>query len=230
MKRNLITALVLCCGSALALAGPDGQCTEAQKQDCSKECAKACTESGAKVTQVSDDKSAKACTDGDKKEGCCTDVAQCPLLEPLRKLAGSWDVDMDGDGKPDGSVKYRVIANGSAVVEEEMPGTPHEMITVYTSDGKGLIATHYCGLGNQPRMRAEGGLKDGKISFEFVDGGNIKDRNQMHMDSLVLTLVDRDHAKANWSTYANGKTESHVTFDMKRAKDSGSQEKVAAAQ
>jgi len=230
MNRKLLAALVLCCGGAIAIAGPDGQCTEAQKKDCSSECAKACTESGGKITQVSDDKSGKACTDGDKKEGCCTDVAQNPLLEPLRKLAGTWNVDMDGDGKPEGTVKYRVIANGSAVVEEEMPGTPHEMITVYTADAKGLIATHYCGLGNQPRMRAEGGLKDGKISFEFVDGGNIANRDQMHMDSLVLTLVDNDHAKANWSTYANGKAESHVVFDMKRAKDEAKADKVAAAQ
>lgn len=204
MNCKHIAVLMLACGGALAmtsLGGPDGA-----------------TKTDAKTTD------SKACSDGDNAK-CCADTAQCPLLEPLRKLAGSWDVDMDGDGKPDGTVKYRVVSNGSAVVEEEMPGRPHEMITVFTSDGKNLIATHYCSMGNQPRMRAAGGLKDGKISFEFVDGGNIANRDQSHMDSLVITLIDDNHVKANWTLYADGKTSEHVAFDMKRAKE----DKVAAA-
>ncbi len=204
MNRRHIAVLMLACGGALAmtsLGGPD----DAAKAD-------------AKPAD------SKACADGDKAK-CCAETAQCPLLEPLRKLAGSWDVDFDGDGKPDGSVKYRVISNGTAVVEEEMPGTDHEMITVFTTDGKNVLATHYCSMGNQPRMRAEGGMKDGTMHFEFVDGGNISDRNQSHMDSLVLTFIDDAHVTAKWSVYADGKASEHVAFDMKRAKE----DKVTAA-
>src|SRR5262245_51156677 len=79
-----------------------------------------------------------------------------PNLETIKKLAGDW-VAVDKDGKPTDKVvsSIRVTAGGSAVREILFPGSDHEMVTMYHQEGPDLILTHYCILGNQPRMRAE---------------------------------------------------------------------------
>ena len=77
-------------------------------------------------------------------------------LERLKKLAGTW-VEADKDGKPTDKVVsvVKVTAAGSAVTETIFPGQPQEMISVYHRDGADLVMTHYCALGNQPRMKAD---------------------------------------------------------------------------
>ena len=76
-------------------------------------------------------------------------------LETMKKLAGTWLV-ADKDGKPTDQVAsvIKVTAGGSAVQETMFPGQPHEMVSIYTADGPDLVMTHYCMLGNQPRMKA----------------------------------------------------------------------------
>src|SRR6516165_1621351 len=82
--------------------------------------------------------------------------ANAQRLEALKGLAGDW-VEVGKDGKPTDRVvsSIRVTSAGSAVLETLFPGTDHEMVTLYHLDGAELILTHYCMMGNQPRMRAE---------------------------------------------------------------------------
>src|SRR3984885_14545336 len=77
-------------------------------------------------------------------------------LEKMKKLVGTWGA-ADKDGKPTDQVVsiIKVTAGGSVVHETLFPGQPHEMVSVYTVDGADLIMTHYCVLGNQPRMKAD---------------------------------------------------------------------------
>src|SRR3954463_13673328 len=77
-------------------------------------------------------------------------------LERLKKLAGTW-VAADKDGKPTDQVVsvIKVTAGGSAVHETLFPGQAMEMISLYHLDGTDLVMTHYCALGNQPRMKAD---------------------------------------------------------------------------
>ena len=79
-----------------------------------------------------------------------------PGLERLKKLAGTW-VEADKDGKPTDKVVsvVKVTAGGSAVHETLFPGQPMEMVSVYHLDRADLVMTHYCVLGNQPRMKAD---------------------------------------------------------------------------
>src|SRR5262245_26324092 len=77
-------------------------------------------------------------------------------LEKMKSMAGTWVV-ADKDGKPTDEIAsvIRVTAGGSAVHETIFPGQPHEMISMYTAEGSDLVMTHYCMLGNQPRMKAD---------------------------------------------------------------------------
>src|SRR5207302_4607908 len=77
-------------------------------------------------------------------------------LEKMKKLAGTWFLaDKDGKATDQVASVIKVTAGGSVVHETLFPGQPQEMVSVYKVDGPDLIMTHYCVLGNQPRMKAD---------------------------------------------------------------------------
>ena len=75
--------------------------------------------------------------------------AKTTPLDKMKKLAGEW-VAVGEDGKPTDKVitKFKVVSAGSAVQETIHPGDAMEMVSLYHMDGKDLIMTHYCALGN----------------------------------------------------------------------------------
>src|SRR5580692_7889607 len=115
-------------------------------------------------------------------------------LEKMKKLAGTW-VTADKDGKPTDQVVsiIKVTAGGSVVHETLFPGQPHEMVSIYTVDGPDLVMTHYCVLGNQPRMKADPKSAANEICFQFAGGSNLDPKKDKHMHACTLTIVDDDH-------------------------------------
>jgi hypothetical protein len=138
-------------------------------------------------------------------------------LEALKKLAGDW-VKIGKDGKPTDKIvsSIRVTAAGSAVQETFFPGSAHEMVTMYHLDGDDLVLTHYCMLGNQPRMRAEPGTDDKKIVFKFIGGTNLKSNDEQHMHQATLTFDGKDHYEAEWVACKDGKPCHQASFDLVR--------------
>ena len=114
------------------------------------------------------------------------------------------------------TVIYKVTADGSAVAETLFPGTPHEMITMYYLDGPDLVLTHYCAAHNQPHMKAEKSADESKLVFQFAGGSNIDPAKDAHMHSLTLTFVSADQLRADWTSYAGGKSTGVKTFEFKR--------------
>ena len=143
-----------------------------------------------------------------------------PTLDTIKKLAGDW-VMADKDGKPTDQVvsKFRVTSGGSTVTETMAPGTDHEMLTVYHMDGKDLVLTHYCILGNQPHLRATASKDPKTLTFKFENGANIDPAKSNHMHEATLTLIDDDHIKSEWMRCEEGKTcETHQFNLVKKAK------------
>src|SRR5262249_17459246 len=140
-----------------------------------------------------------------------------PTLETVKKLAGDW-VEVDKDGKPTDRVvsSIRVTSGGSAVREILFPGTDHEMVTMYHQEGPDLLLTHYCVLGNQPRMRAERGTGPKKLVFKCVGGGNLKPEKDAHMGQGTITLLDEDRLRSEWVKCENGKACETHTFTLAR--------------
>jgi hypothetical protein len=126
-------------------------------------------------------------------------------LEKMKKLAGTW-VAADKDGKPTDQVVsvIKVTAGGSAVHETLFPGQPQEMVSVYTADGKDLIMTHYCVLGNQPRMKADPKSPEGQIVFRFAGGTNLDPAKDKHMHEATLTFVSDDRIEVSGTGWENG--------------------------
>lgn len=139
-----------------------------------------------------------------------------PGLERLKKLAGTW-VMADKDGKPTDQVVsvFKVTAGGSAVIETIFPGQAHEMVSVYHADGKDLVMTHYCVLGNQPRMKADPKAPANQFVWKFVGGTNLDPAKDKHMHEGTLTLVDDDHLVMAGVAWEDGKPSKECCGEMK---------------
>ena len=127
-------------------------------------------------------------------------------LDKMKTLVGTW-VAADKDGKPTDQVVsvIKVTAGGSAVHETIFPGKPEEMVSVYTAEGQDLVMTHYCMLGNQPRMKANAkSAATNKLNFEFAGGGNLDPKKDMHMHAATLTIIDADHIQLDGIAWDNG--------------------------
>ena len=89
----------------------------------------------------------------------------------LRSLAGNWEARTAKGTTV--QVSYRLVANESVLVEDWMPGTRWATMTVFHTDGKRVIATHYCGQGNQPRLQLDAGSTAARLVFTFFDATNL---------------------------------------------------------
>jgi hypothetical protein len=127
-------------------------------------------------------------------------------LERMKKLAGTW-VAADEDGKPTNKVVsvIKVTAGGSVVQETLFPGTPMEMISMYHCDGADLVLTHYCMLGNQPRMKADPKAPSNQLHFKFAGGSNFDPAKDKHMHEGTLTFIDDDHIEFSGVCWEGGK-------------------------
>ena len=134
-------------------------------------------------------------------------------FDQLKGLEGSWE-GKNSEGQPT-NVSFRMTAGGSALMSEIHGHGPENMITMFHMDGDRLLLTHYCGAGNQPRMKVLS--SDAKsITFEFVDGTNIAP-GAGHMQRVTFTQADADHHTEEWVFLDQGK-EHKEFFTLARAK------------
>ncbi|MEM9404795.1 MAG: hypothetical protein AAGA81_02040 [Acidobacteriota bacterium] len=120
-------------------------------------------------------------------------------FEALKSFEGEWkSTPVGGDESRASTVVYKVSANGSSVIKTYGPGTKYEMFSVFHMDGDELLMTHYCAVGNQPKMRFRPSDKPGEIYFEFAGGTNFdpaKD-GHAHEGSTQVTGTDTQESMA----------------------------------
>ena len=137
-------------------------------------------------------------------------------FERLKSLNGTWE-GKNSQGEPL-QVTFRPTSGGTAILSE-IDGKGEDMVTMFHVDHDRVLATHYCGAGNQPRMQASMS-PDGKvITFSFVDATNLSSPSAGHMHHLVITIPDADHHSEQWTFLQDGK-EMKEQFTMTRAKAS----------
>jgi hypothetical protein len=139
----------------------------------------------------------------------------------LRTLVGQWEANTSM-GKA--RLSLELIGGGSALVEREsfdqkpgmeMPG----METVYYPDGNRLLLTHYCMVGNQPRMQASAyNPETGELKFEFLDATNLASPAAGHMHNATFRFVDNDHLVTAWQFYESGKLKNTENFEYVRVR------------
>lgn len=102
----------------------------------------------------------------------------------LKSIVGEWEAPVGKDGKVVRAA-YKLISNGTVLVETWTTPSGASTMTVFHLDGKELLATHYCAQGNQPRLRW---IKttNGVSFFEYLDATNLASAAQAHLVKLEL--------------------------------------------
>jgi hypothetical protein len=136
-------------------------------------------------------------------------------FEHLKALTGSWQAKGE-DGKVRRS-SYEVSAGGTAVVEKFQAEGEPAMVTVYYPDRGQVMLTHYCTIGNQPRMRSKESGDGKQLRFTFVDATNLKSPADNHMHAVGFDFADADHFSQTWTMKMGGK-EIPMTLRFERAK------------
>jgi len=139
---------------------------------------------------------------------------ELPGWAKLTSLKGEWETKSE-DGKAT-KVKFELTAGGSALLETQEVNPCGAMITIYHADKDHLILTHYCCMGNQPRMKLKSAT-DKEIAFEFLDATNLEKPSDPHMHGLVIRFKDDDHYSEEWTFRSGDKDQKHV-FEFSRKK------------
>ncbi len=138
-------------------------------------------------------------------------------LQKIKSLVGTWVGEMDqGKGPQPVEIVYRVTAAGSAVVETFNPGTPMEMVTMYHDQKGKLFMTHYCMLGNQPKMRLVS-ASDKKLALDLVKNSGIE-KDEPHMNALTIDFLDADCIRHTWGCCEGGDKIRNMSVEFKRKK------------
>lgn len=112
----------------------------------------------------------------------------------LQGLVGTWRLAAPKTDEDRAfRLTYKLISKNTALVE--VYGNPNGEVTetLYHADGSSLMATHYCGRGNQPRLKATALNSGNELIFEFFDITNLVDPNDPHMVRMRYTFTGKDH-------------------------------------
>jgi hypothetical protein len=126
-------------------------------------------------------------------------------FEQMTSLVGEWQADLAAYGQILDSI--RLVSKGTAV--EETLGTPSDNeVSLYTRDGKRLLLTHVCALtpdGHVARLES-GALRrsPAQLAFTLVSASNLHDAAAPHMRRVLITFVDRDHFREEWTKTEKG--------------------------
>jgi hypothetical protein len=117
----------------------------------------------------------------------------------LKRLAGTWDSYVVGQEERRAVISYHVTSRGSVLFEEFLgkePGGVRSMVTAYHFDVDQLAATHYCGVGNQPRMPATSYDPERRLlRFEYWDVTNLADPQAYYTTDIELVFESDENAE-----------------------------------
>lgn len=136
-------------------------------------------------------------------------------FDKLKALAGTWDATFQGVPM---HATLRVTSMGNAIVHEMKGDGPEDPITMIYLEGDRLVLTHYCDVGNRPRMAGKLSADGKTLVFDFLDVGNFNNAQGGHMQRAVFTFLDDSHHLEEWTFAMNdGKPMEMGHLDLHRA-------------
>lgn len=131
-------------------------------------------------------------------------------FDKMKSLVGTWEGKMS-DGQ-EVTMTYSLVSGGTALMAA---GVHDSMVTMYTLDGNRLLLTHYCSMGNQPRMSASLSPDSKTLEFTFLDATNLSSPQAGHMHHAVFTFIDANHYTEEWTFTQDGQSKTEH-FDLHR--------------
>jgi hypothetical protein len=127
-------------------------------------------------------------------------------FERLKSLVGEWKkVGSDGTSF---YISFKTSANDSVLIENWMRQDSSHSLTLYHMDNGKILATHYCPLGNQPRLQLESSLNDKSFAFVFKDATNLLSHDKSHQQRLSINIISANEIELSEIYVENGKPES----------------------
>jgi hypothetical protein len=102
----------------------------------------------------------------------------------FRGLAGIWAIQSGNRTLPI-DMTYDVGSKGSIVTEQF-----GRELSVFYLDHDALLMTHFCNVGNQPRLRLKPNTPQGVFEFDMFDITNLADQNAPHVQQAIYHVID----------------------------------------
>jgi hypothetical protein len=124
-------------------------------------------------------------------------------FERLKRLQGEWR-GVSADGAKELGLRYMVASKQSVVIEfykHFFKGRlmPDEMVTVYHPNGADLMLTHYCTLGNQPRMIADLSAESlDTLRFKYAGCTNLSHADCLRMSAVTFHFESDERFRQTW--------------------------------
>lgn len=141
-------------------------------------------------------------------------LAGCVHRPPGDASPAGWDALQRGlpgeyvASLPDGReirARWTLIANGSVLHQSFVTPSGRETVTVIHPDGATMMATHYCGQGNQPRLIASD--REHPTAFVLRDVTGL-DPDEAMLVRLELTVTEAGFDEAD--TYRDPSDAEHT--------------------
>jgi hypothetical protein len=142
----------------------------------------------------------------------------------LTTLIGTWDVSERDNPNTKEIATYTFAGRGVLAEDLRAPGDAKasvmgHMYTAYHLDKGTLVMTHFCGAGNQPRMRVTSVTDGGrKISFQMYDITNLATAESFRSDAVdvIFLAEDRVDLVYHGSRGPGGSIKSEQVFQLRR--------------
>lgn len=140
------------------------------------------------------------------------EIAAVAPFDRMASLTGEWR--SVGTGQRPIKVDYRSISNGSAIVEAWQTASGRETMTMYFVDKGAILATHYCGQGNQATLRSEAGSAPAeRLDFRFASATGVDPGEGV---LVGLTLVISHNRLQRIETYRTDGIDSVQAIEFER--------------
>jgi hypothetical protein len=127
-------------------------------------------------------------------------------LDPLKKLQGTWSIRSDGKALKI-QMTYLPASNDTIVTEQF-----GRELSVFAMDGAALTLTHYCNVGNQPRLRLKRQTAPDLYEFELYELVSPAGAPKDHVEKIVYQFLSdkRIDLKIIWWHPSGAETEHYL--------------------
>jgi len=141
------------------------------------------------------------------------------IMQQLKALEGDWLlVDEQGEVTDDVASQFRITSNESVLREVMAPGTEHEMLNVYHTDGDRVLMTHYCAARNQPRLEVVRAQEGNSLLLRFESITNLSSPDGHYMGRARYDWDGDDRVTTTWYSTANGEESSEEPMVIRLAR------------
>ena len=130
-------------------------------------------------------------------------------FEKFKGFEGKWAIRSGQKTLPI-EMTYESGSKGSIVTEQF-----GKELSVFYRDGQGLLMTHFCNAGNQPRLRLGENTQPGVFEFQMFDITNLQSADADHVKRVVYRIID-DKTIDLEIVWKNGKSEESEKYTLTR--------------